>query len=111
MDELTMGMALGQGRVTAPSQLLRPARSQRFPKDPAAGGAEKCRQTTSLHVPTRSFWPACGPVGTTAGGAASYSAVQLRRGPRTARCPGWARGWGASQSMRLGAGHAVSLMA
>jgi hypothetical protein len=28
----------------------------------------------------------------TAGGAASYSAVQLRRGPRSARGPSWARG-------------------
>jgi hypothetical protein len=33
------------------------------------------------------------PVGPTAGGAASYSAVQLQPGPGTARCPGWARGW------------------
>jgi hypothetical protein len=32
------------------------------------------------------------PVGHTAGGAASYCAVQLRRGPRTARSPGWASG-------------------
>ncbi len=32
------------------------------------------------------------PVGPTAGGAASYSAMQLRRGPRTARGPSWARG-------------------
>jgi hypothetical protein len=32
------------------------------------------------------------PVGPTAGGAASYSAVQLRRGQRMAHGPGWARG-------------------
>jgi hypothetical protein len=32
------------------------------------------------------------PVRPTAGGAASYSAVQLRRGPRTADGPGWAGG-------------------
>jgi hypothetical protein len=32
------------------------------------------------------------PVGLTAGCAASYSPVQLRRGPRTARGPSWARG-------------------
>jgi hypothetical protein len=31
------------------------------------------------------------PVGPTAGSAASYSAVQLLRGQRTARGPGWAR--------------------
>jgi hypothetical protein len=32
------------------------------------------------------------PVGPTADGAASYSAVQLRRGPRPAHGPSWARG-------------------
>ena len=32
------------------------------------------------------------PVGPTADGAASYSAVQLRRGPRTAHGPSWSRG-------------------
>jgi hypothetical protein len=32
------------------------------------------------------------PVGHTAGGAASYSAEQRRRGPRTARGPSWASG-------------------
>ena len=32
------------------------------------------------------------PVEPTAGGAASYSTVQLWRGPRTAHGPSWARG-------------------
>jgi hypothetical protein len=32
------------------------------------------------------------PVEPTAGSAASYSAVQLVRGPRAAHCPSWARG-------------------
>jgi hypothetical protein len=73
-------------RVT---QLLRPARGPRFPKGSVAGGAEMCM---CRRVVSAARARPVVPVGTTAGGAASYSCVQLRRGPRTARDPGWARG-------------------
>jgi hypothetical protein len=52
------------------------------------------------------------PVGPTARGAASYSAVQLRRGPRTAHGPGWVSGWRrlaehAAQCLSCGVGDGV----
>ncbi len=71
------------------AQLLRPARGPRFPKGPAAGSAEMCmRRRVASSARARPVVP----VGPTAGGAASYSAVQLRRGPRAAYGPSWARG-------------------
>ncbi len=51
-----------------------------------AGCAEMCMRQ---HVASAARARPLVPVGPTAGGAASYSAVQLRRGPRTARGPGW----------------------
>jgi hypothetical protein len=73
-------------RVT---QLLRPAHGPRFSKGPAAGGAVMCM--CRRVAPAASARPVV-PVGPTAGCAASYSAVQLWRGQRTARCPSWALG-------------------
>ncbi len=55
----------------------------------AAGSAEMCMRRRA--APAARARPVV-PVGPTAGGAASYSAVQLRRGQRTTSCPTWARG-------------------
>jgi hypothetical protein len=71
------------------SQLLRPARGQRSPKGLAAGGAEMCMRRCV--APAARALPMV-PNEPTAGGATSYSAVQLLRGPRTAHGPSWARG-------------------
>jgi hypothetical protein len=69
------------------AQLLRPARGPRSPKGLAAGGAEMCmRRRVAPDARARPMVP----VGPTAGGAASYSAVRLRRGPRAAHGPSWA---------------------
>ena len=55
----------------------------------AAGGAEiSMRRRVAPAARTRPMVP----VEPTADGAALYSAVQLRRGPRTAHGPSWARG-------------------
>jgi hypothetical protein len=81
-----MRRRVGQLRVT---QFLRPTRGPRFPNGPAAGAAEMCMRRCV--APAAHPWPVI-PVGPTAGGSALYSAVQLRRGPHTARGPGWARG-------------------
>ncbi len=71
------------------AQLLRPARSPRSQNGLAAGGAGMCmRRRVAPAARTRPMVP----VGPTAGGAASYSAVHLRRGPRAAHGPSWARG-------------------
>jgi hypothetical protein len=81
-----MRRCVGLLRVT---QLLRPARGQRFPKGPAAGSAEMCMRR---RVASTDCARPVVPVGPTAGGAASNSAVQLRRGPRAAHgpSPSWA---------------------
>ncbi len=71
------------------TQLLRPARGPRFPKGPAAGGAEMCMRR---RVASAARARPTVPVGPTAGGAASYSAVQLRRGLRAAHGPSWTSG-------------------
>jgi hypothetical protein len=71
------------------AQLLRPARSPRSQNGLAAGGAEMCMRRRV--APAARARPMV-PVEPTAGGAASYSAVQLRRGPRAAHGPSWARG-------------------
>ena len=65
-------------------------RTARDPKSGlAAGGAEmRMRRREASAARPRPVVP----VGPTADGAASYSAVQLRRGPRTAHGPSWARG-------------------
>ena len=72
------------------AQLLRPARSPKWSR------GRRCRD---VHATTRSSRGPCTANGpgrahtlATAGGAASYSAVQLRRSPRTAHGPSWARG-------------------
>ncbi len=85
------GVEIGMRRREGPLrvvQLLRPAYSPRSPKGLAADGVEMSMR--------RSVAPAARPrpmvpVEPTADGAASYSAVQLRRGPRTAHGPSWAR--------------------
>jgi hypothetical protein len=69
------------------AQLLRPARSPRSPKGLAAGCAEMCM---CRHVAPAARARHMVPVEPTAGGAASYSAVQLLRGPRTVHGPSWA---------------------
>jgi hypothetical protein len=80
-----MRRRVGQLQV---KQLLLPARDQRFPKGTAAGGAEMCmRRRVASAARARPVVP----VGPTAGGFASYSAVQLWRGQRTASGPGLAR--------------------
>jgi hypothetical protein len=84
--EIRLRRRVGPLRV---AQLLRPTRGQRSPKGLAAGGAEMCMR--------RRVAPAAGarpivPVEPTACGAASYSALQLRRGTRAAHGPSWARG-------------------
>jgi hypothetical protein len=71
------------------AQLLRPARSPRSQNGLAAGGAEMCMRRRV--APAARARPMV-PVEPTASGAASYSAVQLRRGPRAAHCPSWVRG-------------------
>jgi hypothetical protein len=65
-------------------------RTARDPKSGlAAGGAEmRMRRREASAARPRPMVP----VGPTADGAASYSAVQLRRGPRTAHGPSWSRG-------------------
>jgi hypothetical protein len=76
-------------RRSAPSHAdLRPARSPRFPKGLAAGGAEMCmRRLVAPAVRSRQVVP----VGPTTCSAALRSAVQLRRrrGPLAARGPSW----------------------
>jgi hypothetical protein len=67
--------------------------SPRAASDPksglAAGGAEmRMRRREASAARPRTVVP----VGPTADGAASYSAVQLQRSPRTAHGPSWARG-------------------
>ena len=65
-------------------------RTARDPKNGlAAGGAEmRMRRRKASAARPRPVVP----VGPTADGAASYSAVQLRRGPRPAHGPSWSRG-------------------
>ena len=65
-------------------------RTARDPKSGlAAGGAEmRMRRREASAARPRPMVP----VEPTAGGAASYSAVQLRRGQRTAHGPSWSRG-------------------
>jgi hypothetical protein len=70
------------------AQLLRPARGPRSPKGLAASGAEMCmRRRVAPAARARPMVP-----DEPTAGAASYSAVQLRRGPRSAHGPSWARG-------------------
>jgi hypothetical protein len=83
--EMCMRRRVGPLRVT---QLLRPACSQRSQNGLAAGGAEMCMLRRV--APAARARPMV-PVEPTAGGAASYSAVQLGRGPRAAHGPSWAR--------------------
>ncbi len=86
------GAEIGMRRRVGPlrvAQLLRPARSPRSPKGLAAGGAEMCM--CRRVAPAARAQPMV-PVEPTAGSAASYSAVQLRGGPRAAHGPSWARG-------------------
>jgi hypothetical protein len=71
------------------AQLLRPARGQRSPKGLATSGAEMCM---CRRIASAASARPMVPVEPTAGGAASYSAVQLRRGQRAAHGPSWARG-------------------
>jgi hypothetical protein len=71
------------------SSSSRPACGPRSPKGLAAGGAEMCMRRRV--APAACARPMV-PVEPIACGAASYSAVQLRRGPRAAHGPSWARG-------------------
>ncbi len=79
---IMMQQRVGPLRV---AQLLRPARSQRSQMGLTAGGAEMCmRRRVAPAARARQIVP----VEPTACGAASYSAVQLLRGPCAAS---WAR--------------------
>jgi hypothetical protein len=71
-------------------------RSARLHCDPknglAAGGAEmRMRRRVAPAARARPMIPVQRQLQPTTGGAASYSAVQLRRSPRAAHGPGWAR--------------------
>jgi hypothetical protein len=86
--EIRTRRCVGPLQVT---QLLQPAYGQLFPKGPAAGGSGMY-MCPSRRVASAARARPVVPVGPTAGGAASCSAVQLQRGQHTARGPGWARG-------------------